>query len=55
MRVSIPCYGTSVEHYKFYLAEVLFKRRFHHEDIDEFITIMSQMNPLNNIVSENTE
>jgi len=49
MRGNIPRFGTSVKHYRFYIAEFLFKRRFvHHERIDKFFTIMSEIYPLNN-------
>lgn len=55
MRAGMPQYGTREEHYKYYIAEFMFKRVYKYpERIDQFFTIMSKLYPLtNNTVNEN--
>ncbi|KYQ53183.1 hypothetical protein ALC60_07914 [Trachymyrmex zeteki] len=51
MRSAIPRYGIIEKHYKYYLAEFLFKRMYSFERrIEAFFEIMSEMYPINNNV-----
>jgi transposase-like protein len=53
MRGAIPRYGISQKHYKFYLAEFLFKRIYAFDErIEAFFQIMKDMYPLSNNIVE---
>ena len=47
IRAGIPRYGTRKEHYMYYIAEFIFKRKYNYsEQINKFFEFMASMYPI---------